>query len=170
MQAIICEMCGSHLLTKRNGVLICQNCGTRYTSEDPGKNRIIEKFEEEYSSTRALSKRIDLIYTLKIPNQKDKLLDVFYLAASHVARSDIHEAKLDEAWQIKLEKAYLKAGDVIDDKKQLSQIHKLYKSKQKEIKKWRKKIFWDEHISLVYTIVFLLLFVIGSLILINHFR
>lgn len=166
MQAIKCEMCGSHTLTKRKGFLICQNCGTKYALEESETNKTRASFEDEYKDAKSVSKRIDLVYSLKIPNQKEKLLDVFYLAASNVARGSINERKLDEAWQIKLEKAYLKAGDVIDDKKQLVQIRKIYVGKQKEIKKWRRKLFWGENGFLIFTGIFFLIFIAGTFILV----
>lgn len=37
MKAIICEMCRSNNLVKEGGYYICQNCGTKYTSEEAQK-------------------------------------------------------------------------------------------------------------------------------------
>ena len=34
MNAMICEMCGSHDLIKQDGVYVCQHCGTKYTVEE----------------------------------------------------------------------------------------------------------------------------------------
>ena len=41
MKAIVCEMCGSNDLIKREGLYVCQNCGTKYTVEE-AKNLLVE--------------------------------------------------------------------------------------------------------------------------------
>lgn len=37
MKAIVCEMCGSQDLVKKDGVYVCQNCGTKYDPEEAKK-------------------------------------------------------------------------------------------------------------------------------------
>ncbi len=37
MKAITCEMCGSNDLVKKDGLFVCQNCGTKYTVEEAKK-------------------------------------------------------------------------------------------------------------------------------------
>ena len=37
MKAIVCEMCGSQDLIKKDGVYVCQNCGTKYDPEEAKK-------------------------------------------------------------------------------------------------------------------------------------
>ena len=37
MKAIVCEMCGSQDLVKQNGMYVCQNCGTKYDTEEAKK-------------------------------------------------------------------------------------------------------------------------------------
>ena len=37
MKAIVCEMCGSQDLVKKDGFYICQNCGTKYAPEEAKK-------------------------------------------------------------------------------------------------------------------------------------
>ena len=37
MNALVCEMCGSHDLVKQDGMYVCQNCGTRYSPEEAKK-------------------------------------------------------------------------------------------------------------------------------------
>lgn len=37
MKVIQCEMCGSHDLIKKDGVFVCENCGTKYTLEEAKK-------------------------------------------------------------------------------------------------------------------------------------
>lgn len=37
MKAIVCEMCASRDLVKQDGMYVCQNCGTKYTTEEAKK-------------------------------------------------------------------------------------------------------------------------------------
>ena len=37
MKAIVCEMCSSNDVVKQGGYYVCQNCGTKYTTEDARK-------------------------------------------------------------------------------------------------------------------------------------
>ncbi len=41
MKAIVCEMCGSQDLIKQDGMYVCQNCGTKYDTEE-AKKLIVE--------------------------------------------------------------------------------------------------------------------------------
>lgn len=34
MKALVCEMCASPNLIKKDGMYVCENCGTRYTVEE----------------------------------------------------------------------------------------------------------------------------------------
>ena len=40
MNKIVCEMCGSNNLIKKEGVFVCENCGTKYTLEEARKMMI----------------------------------------------------------------------------------------------------------------------------------
>ena len=37
MKALVCEMCSSPNLIKKDGMYVCENCGTRYTVEEARK-------------------------------------------------------------------------------------------------------------------------------------
>ena len=37
MKRLVCEMCGSNDLLKKDGVFECQSCGTKYTVEEAKK-------------------------------------------------------------------------------------------------------------------------------------
>ena len=50
MKALICEMCASPNLIKKDGVYVCENCGTRYTVEE-AKKMIIEGSVDVSGST-----------------------------------------------------------------------------------------------------------------------
>ena len=60
MKAIVCEMCGSQDLVKKDGMYICQNCGTKYDPEEAKKLMV------EVSGTVAVdnSNRIQNYYRL----------------------------------------------------------------------------------------------------------
>lgn len=40
MKALVCEMCASPNLIKKDGMYVCENCGTRYTVEEARKMMI----------------------------------------------------------------------------------------------------------------------------------
>ena len=40
MKALVCEMCSSPNLIKKDGMYVCENCGTRYTVEEARKMMI----------------------------------------------------------------------------------------------------------------------------------
>lgn len=40
MKALVCEMCNSHDLVKKDGMYVCQNCGTKYSVEEAKKMMI----------------------------------------------------------------------------------------------------------------------------------
>ena len=40
MKALVCEMCNSPHLVKKDGMYVCENCGTRYTVEEAKKMMI----------------------------------------------------------------------------------------------------------------------------------
>lgn len=46
MKAIVCEMCGSHDLIKKDDVYVCQNCDTKYSTEEAKKLMIEVKTDE----------------------------------------------------------------------------------------------------------------------------
>lgn len=46
MKAIVCEMCGSHDLIKKDDVFVCQNCDTKYSTEEAKKLMIEVKTDE----------------------------------------------------------------------------------------------------------------------------
>ena len=37
VKAIVCEMCNSHDIVKKDGMYICESCGTKYTTEEAKK-------------------------------------------------------------------------------------------------------------------------------------
>ncbi len=41
MKAIVCELCGSQSLTKKDDVYVCESCGTKYTAEE-AKRLLVE--------------------------------------------------------------------------------------------------------------------------------
>ena len=40
MKSIVCEMCGSNDIVKKDGLYVCQFCGTKYSVEDAKKMMI----------------------------------------------------------------------------------------------------------------------------------
>ena len=50
MKAIVCEMCGGQELLKKDGVYVCQHCGTQYTVEEARKLIVEGKVDVSGSS------------------------------------------------------------------------------------------------------------------------
>ena len=40
MKSMVCEMCGSNDIVKKDGLYVCQFCGTKYSVEDAKKMMI----------------------------------------------------------------------------------------------------------------------------------
>src|SRR5574344_790517 len=47
MKKIVCEMCGSNDLLKKDNVYTCQSCGTKYSVEEARKMMVEGKVDEE---------------------------------------------------------------------------------------------------------------------------
>lgn len=60
MKAMVCEMCGSNDILKKDGMYVCQNCGTKYDPEEAKKLLV----EVSGSVTIDNSKKIENYYQL----------------------------------------------------------------------------------------------------------
>ena len=57
MKAIVCEMCGSQNVIKKDGVYVCENCGTKYEIEDARKLLVEIDNSKEVSNLFVLARR-----------------------------------------------------------------------------------------------------------------
>lgn len=53
MNALVCELCGSHDVIKQDGYFVCQQCGTKYTVEEAKKIIGADKSDEAVKIDRS---------------------------------------------------------------------------------------------------------------------
>ena len=53
MNALVCELCGSHDVIKQDGYFVCQQCGTKYTVEEAKKIIGADKSDETVKIDRS---------------------------------------------------------------------------------------------------------------------
>ena len=134
-----CPNCGN--LVKAFNVS-CEFCGHEFRNAS-NSSKIVE-FESRYQSAKSNAQRTVLVQSLAVPNTKEDVLEMFYLAAASVAKSDKAGKKLDEAWQAKFEQSYMKAGIVLRDDPERERVERIYQEKKVELKKWRRRLFLEE--------------------------
>ena len=73
MKAIVCEMCGSQDLVKKDGMYVCQNCGTKYDPEEAKKMMVevdnSKKLSNLYARARKSLEVHDLAHTAEYYKQ-----------------------------------------------------------------------------------------------------
>ena len=52
MKKIVCEMCGSNDLLKKDNVFVCQSCGTKYSVEEAKKMMVEGKVDVSGSKVK----------------------------------------------------------------------------------------------------------------------
>ena len=68
MKALVCEMCGSHNLIKNNGMYVCENCGTKYTTEEAKKLMVEVSGSVKIDNTKKLENYYKLARRAKETN------------------------------------------------------------------------------------------------------
>lgn len=150
-----CPQCGSLVKTFR---AFCEFCG--YEFRNSNNSSMIKEFERKYQTLKSNSQRTVLVQSLAVPNTKEDLLEMFYLSAASIAKSDKAGKKLDEAWQVKYEQSYMKVGTVLCDDPERERVERIYQEKKEELKRWRRRLFleeWGHFILLGVTIVIFIL-------------
>ncbi|MCR4898449.1 MAG: hypothetical protein K5892_04400 [Acholeplasmatales bacterium] len=93
MKKILCEMCGSENLMKQSGMVICQDCGMRYTVEEI-KSKIGSKNNQTVNNTNKLTNYIEMARFAKEAGN--------YEEAENYCNKILEENPLNyEAWMIK---------------------------------------------------------------------
>ena len=160
-----CPNCGS--LVKAFSAA-CEFCGHEFRNAT--SSSMVEEFEAKFQSAKSNKQRILLIQSLAVPNTKEDVLEMFYLAAANVGKSDNKDKDLDLAWQAKFEQAYMKTGIVLRDDPERPRVDKLYEEKKDEIKKWKRHLFWAEYgllIGIWGFVVVMILLMFGISIIYN---
>ena len=126
----------------------CRSCGfelrgTRSTAS-------VKSFSKKYGTLKSNDAKIDLIKTFAIPNTKEDILEFVILAASNIDERaytlDSNDPKADstraviDAWYVKLEHAYHKAGLVLHDDPDFENIEKIYFEKKQSLARAQKKV------------------------------
>lgn len=160
-----CPNCGSMV---KAFSATCEFCGHEFRNAT--NSSMVEEFEAKYQSAKSNKQRILLIQSLAVPNTKEDVLEMFYLAAANVGKGDQKDKDLNLAWQAKYEQVYMKTGIVLRDDPERARVDKIYEEKKDEIKKWKKHIFWEEYGVLIICfglMIGIALFSVGMVILFN---
>ena len=64
MKALVCEMCGSHDIIKKEGMYECQSCGTKYSVEEAKKLMVEGEVEVHGTVKIDSSEKLDGLYVL----------------------------------------------------------------------------------------------------------
>ena len=79
MKKIVCEMCGSNDLLKKDNVYVCQSCGTKYSAEEAKKMMIEGKVDVSGSEVKV--------------DEKDKIKNFFMMATNAYDADNKKEAE-----------------------------------------------------------------------------
>ena len=71
MKAIVCEMCGSNDLIKQDGMYVCQNCGTKYSTEEAKKLLVEVAGQVKIDTTDELKNLYELARRAKGDNDSE---------------------------------------------------------------------------------------------------
>lgn len=124
-----CPNCGETLKAFET---VCPSCGYELRGSKGGRNRV-EELSEKLEKATTSAQRYELINSFYIPNTKEDICEFFILA---VSTSD--DSYCNEAWNNKLEQAYIKAKLSFGNTDEFAYIHSLYK-KAIKVKKSSKK-------------------------------
>ena len=114
MKAVVCEMCGSTDLLKKDGVYVCQSCGTKYTLEEARKmmveGTVSIKGKVQIDNTSDLSNLYQLARRARHSGDKAKALKYYdkvlekdannaeasFYSACYGALSDVESALISD--------------------------------------------------------------------------
>ena len=116
--------------TKKAGIII----------ERTGEKGISIKRPDPRAIDQIDLKKIDLISNFVMPNTKEDLLEFMILASSNInPEASASPKALSDAWEAKFKQAYQKATILFREKPDLNAFEELYKKKNSEIQKYKKK-------------------------------
>ena len=96
-----CENCGSHNFKDENGLLICNACGSKYSTEDTGHVGLIEELREE-EIRRLVNVSTKFIKTRAEIEPKPGILtdeEILRYAPNSEAAKKIKMSKTDSKWE-----------------------------------------------------------------------
>lgn len=135
MKQLTCELCGSTDLIKKEGVFICQSCGTKYSVEEAKKlmiEGIVEiKGKVEIDKKGEIENLLKLIHNSTNINEKRKYTkNILEIDAEHIVANILNIAFREEHYLISEQRLTPLR------EKELEQIQELYKKIGIEDKKY----------------------------------
>ncbi len=94
MKALVCEMCGSHDLIKKDGVYVCESCGTKYSTEEARK--LLIEATVVVDDSKRVENYLELARQARKAGNNDSAED--YCNKAIESKGDCYEA-----WKIKAE-------------------------------------------------------------------
>lgn len=135
-----CPNCGAVL---ESFVKACPECG--YELRGAKATTSVKEFGRIYSKAKKIEKKIDLIKTYAIPNNKEDIVEFAILASTNIdprvylnrdnSERAIAKQELCDAWMVKYEQVYQKASITLVDDPILENINNQYFKKRKKVKK-----------------------------------
>ncbi len=134
MKRIVCEMCGSNDLIKKDGLFVCENCGTKYTLEEAKKMMVEGTVQVEINTSKSDANLLEVIKTACATGNSKEVFELasrlvennpsnwegwFYKGVGAYKESAIDKCRLSEALALFF-KAYSVAGE--DKKEEVEKI------------------------------------------------
>lgn len=141
-----CPNCGALI---DSYTLKCPKCGYEVRGAQSGHP--IQALSEKLQRARSEQEKSELISTFYIPNTKEDIYDFLILAVSLAG-----DTSCNEAWNAKLEQAYLKAKITLKSSSDFKEIQSLYKKAKKAHGKAAGGKFLKKYISGIITLVLML--------------
>ena len=136
-----CPFCGGNLPSNASA---CPHCG----SEIRGREAVtsVKDFFDSLKNIDSDSKKMDLIKTYPIPNNKEDIVEFMLMASSnfdaqHYVR-DRDNDSINSAWLVKIEQSYNKGKLLFVAQSDITPIENIYQSIQKKIKDSKKQLFF----------------------------
>jgi len=178
-----CPNCGA---TLASFVKNCPECG--YELRSSLASDTLTEFANRYSCAASIDKKISLVRTYVIPNNKEDILEFVIMASSNidtstyrnsnlVVSSGLSQRDLTEAWMAKFEQAYQKASLLLAGTPECKKIEELFEEKKKMLENYKDKAERKENgqkrraaLKIVLPIILGLFLMFGplSIMSINH--
>jgi len=133
-----CPNCGEVL----NSFLAqCPTCGFELRGQVVSSS--VSNFFEKINSTDSIEKKIGMVKTFPIPNDKESILEFMFLACSNFDEeyyaTHLDEDDISDAWLMIIEKCYKKGKYVLTSEKDIQKLEEMYNDIKNKTKKTIKK-------------------------------
>ena len=136
-----CPYCGGNL---PSDVSVCPSCGSEIRGREAVSSiKDFHKSLQQIEDDDDDNKKVTLIRTFPIPNNKEDIVEFMLLASSNFDAEhyldDKGNAIVDAAWLAKIEQCYKKSKIMFSSQRDLQQIENIYKEVQAKLHKKKKK-------------------------------